>query len=106
MRLVFLTLETACERLEGLRQGGELTKDSEHATLGSLVVQESEEPREAVSSGLAGSPAYMFWSSALHFPLYTLLGAHSTLPGCADLAEGSTQRAVLGGKAKGTFSGF
>lgn len=64
MQLVFLTLETACERLEGLRQGGELTKDSEHATLGSLVVQESEEPRETVSSGLAGSPAYMFWSSA------------------------------------------
>lgn len=64
MWLVFLTLETACERLEGLRQGGEVIKDSDHATLGSLVVQESEEPREAVSSGLAGSPAYMFWSSA------------------------------------------
>lgn len=46
---MFLALETACERLEGSRQGGEVMKDSDHATLGILLVQVSEEPREAVS---------------------------------------------------------
>lgn len=80
------------------RQGGEVIKDSDHATQGSLLVQGSEDPREAVSSGLAGSPAHMSRSSAPQYYVVVVLGSHSALPGCEDLAEDSTQRATGHGR--------
>lgn len=47
------------------RQGDGAAKERGHATLGSLVVQASEDPREAVSAGLTGSPAHKSWSLTL-----------------------------------------
>lgn len=76
MQLLLLALQTACEKLKCPRQGGEVIKDSDHAPLGSLVVQVSEDPREAVSPGQAGFPAHMSWSSALPY-IYAALASTS-----------------------------
>lgn len=60
--------------------------------------------------GWMPSPHALEFSSAIqagtqHLPLCIVLGSRSTLLGCEDLAEDSTQREVLGGKAKSMFSG-
>ena len=76
-----------------------MIKDSFHATLVRLVVQESEDPREAVSSGLAGSAAHLSWSS-----VPPTLASTSSWALTVPFLGVRTQRAVLGGKAKGMFS--
>jgi len=83
MGLVFLPWKQPVKGSEGLRQGGEVIKDNDRATLGILVIQvsehpgwewgcgeerEKEDPREAVLPVLPGSPTHMSWSPA---PPYT-----------------------------------